>query len=247
MSIGLSDSLGSVPASPAAWRWRRDRLFFTGMAVAAAITVFAGFAPTYFLSGMYGAPALSPLLHLHGALFSSWILLLVSQTTLVAVRRTDVHRRLGVAGGVLAVTMTAVGLVVAVAAARRGATVPGLSPLTFLVIPFGSVVVFPSLVGAALVSRRRPEAHKRLMLVATAELLTAGVGRLPGLSAGGPLAFFAATDVFILALWIYDFTTRGRVHPASLWGGLFFIASQAVRHAIGGTGAWLAFAGWLIR
>ena len=53
--------------------------------------------------------------------------------------------------------------------------------------------------------------------------------------------------MFILALWIYDFTTRGRVHPASLWGGLFFIASQVVRLAIGGTGAWLAFAGWLIR
>jgi hypothetical protein len=233
--------------SPAARRWKRDRLFFTGLAVAAAVVTFAGFAPTYFLAGLYSAAPLSPMLHVHGALFSSWILLLVAQTTLVAVRRTDLHRRLGVAGATLAATMTVVGLLVAMAAARRGATVPGLSPLTFFIIPFGSVIVFPALVGAAIALRRQPEAHKRLMLIATAELLTAAIGRLPGMGAGGPPAFFAATDLLIVTLCTYDFTTRGRVHPATMWGGLFLIGSQVGRLAIGGTGAWFAFAGWLIR
>jgi hypothetical protein len=72
------------------------------MAIVAALTVFVGFAPTYFLKALFGAPSLSPLLHVHGLLFTSWIVLLAAQTALVAGRRTDVHRRLGLAGGVLA-------------------------------------------------------------------------------------------------------------------------------------------------
>ncbi len=65
--------------------WRRDRLFFTGMAVAAAVVTFVGFAPSYYLKTTYGGPALAPLLHLHGALFTSWIVLLVAQTSLVGI------------------------------------------------------------------------------------------------------------------------------------------------------------------
>jgi hypothetical protein len=75
-----------------------DRRFFTGLAVAVALSVFAGFAPTYYLKGLYGTRALSPFLHFHGMLFTSWILLFVTQTALVAAKRTDLHRRLGIVG-----------------------------------------------------------------------------------------------------------------------------------------------------
>ena len=54
---------------------RRERLFYTGMAVAFMITVFAGFAPTYFLRPYFDARPLLPLLHLHGFVFTSWIVL----------------------------------------------------------------------------------------------------------------------------------------------------------------------------
>src|SRR3954452_17406186 len=97
-----------------------DRRVFTGFAAAAPFSVFVGFAPTYYLKGLYGTRVLSPLVHGHGMLFTSWILLSVTQTTLVAARRTDLHRRLGIVGGVLAVTMLAVGTAVAIAAAKRG-------------------------------------------------------------------------------------------------------------------------------
>src|SRR3712207_2906720 len=82
---------------------RRERMFYTGMAVAAAAVVFAGFARTYYLKPYFGTPSLTPLLHLHGVLFTSWIVLFVVQTTLVAVRRVNVHRRLGAVGGAVAV------------------------------------------------------------------------------------------------------------------------------------------------
>jgi hypothetical protein len=61
----------------------------------------------------------------------------------------------------------------------------------------------------------------------------------------GPPAFFAATDLFLAAIVIYDFTTRGRIHPATLWGGLFLIASQPLRLAIGFSAPWASWVGWL--
>jgi hypothetical protein len=244
MSNGSSVAgTGPVVPSWAAARWQRDRWFFSGMAVVAAAVVFAGFSRTYYLRSIFGRPELSPLLQLHGALFTSWILLLVTQTTLVAARRTDIHRRLGVAGGALAAVMTVLALIVSIDGARRGAAVPGTDVLSFLAIPLGTVIVFPVLVGSALVMRRQPDAHKRLMLIGTTELLSAGVGRLPGIT--GAFGFFGFTDFFIVALWAYDYLTRGRVHPAALWGGLFLVASQVLRVAVSGTDAWLAFAAWI--
>lgn len=221
-------------------RWRRERLFFTGISAAVAGAIFVGFAPSYYLKAAYGGPALPGLVHLHGFLFTLWIVLLIAQTSLIAVHRTDLHRRVGIGGAVLAAIMTVVGLATAIGAVRRGAFDAG-----FLVVPMGSVIVFPALVGAALVLRKQTAAHKRLMMIATAELLTAGVGRLPVVREWGTLGFYAVTDVLVLALLVYDIATRRRPHPATVWGGLFFIASQPLRMAIGSTAAWLAFAGWL--
>ena len=234
--------------------WRRDRRFFTGMAVAALVTVLAGFAPSYYLKAVFGrptvsgAPVLSPLLHLHAAVFTAWIVLFLVQTRLVAARRVDVPRRLGVAGGALALAMVAVGLTAAIDSARRGATIAGGPPaLVFLAVPVADLVIFSTLVGGGLYFRRRPDTHRRLMLVSTISILTPAIARLPGVIAGGPLAFFALTDLFVVAGLVYDKATRGRVHPAFWWAGGLLLASQVGRLAISGTSAWLAFATWLTR
>src|SRR5579872_3350000 len=71
---------------------RTDRIFFLGMALASAVMLYVGFLPSYF--GRSAAlPSLSPLYQLHGALFTAWIALLVVQASLVAGRRTDIHRK----------------------------------------------------------------------------------------------------------------------------------------------------------
>jgi hypothetical protein len=222
------------------------RMFFAGLAAAAAVTVFAGFAPTYFLKQIYAAPPLSGLLHVHGAVFSSWIALLIVQTVLVTTRRVEVHRRLGIAGGVLAAGMTVLAYLVSVDAARRGSTIPGMSPLAFLAIPFATVVVFPAIVGAALWYRRRPDVHKRLMVVSTAELLPAAVGRLPFMLNAGPVGFFGGADLVIVAMALYDYVTLRRLHPATLYGGLFILASQVARVLVTASPAWTSFAQWLL-
>lgn len=77
---------------------RRERLFYIGMALVILVTVFAGFSRSYFLKAQFGTPPLSTLLRVHGLVFTSWILLFLAQTTLVAARRTDIHRHRGKTG-----------------------------------------------------------------------------------------------------------------------------------------------------
>jgi hypothetical protein len=244
VSEGLAlGTVATVGYSKAPGRSRRERLFFSGMAIAFAVVVFVGFAPTYYLRTLYDQPALPSLVHLHGALFSAWILLLVVQTRLVAMKRTDLHRTLGVAGGALAVLMLIVAYFVAISAARRTAQIPG--QLQFLIVPVGALIVFPVLVGAAFLLRRRADFHKRLILLATIELINAAVDRLPGVFAAGLAPFYPGTDLFLLALVVYDGVTLRHLHPATLWGGLFLVAMQALRVSLMDTSVWLAVATWL--
>lgn len=236
-----------MQATPAITRRRRERWFYISMAIAAVITVFAGFAPTYYLRPYYNTAPLMPLLHLHGIVFTSWLALFLVQTTLVAAHRTDIHRRLGILGGVIAAFMVLLGFTTAVIRASQGATpIPGVSPLSFLVVPLGDIFVFAILVGAGFYYRRRPDVHKRLMLLATISILAAAIARLPlAIMQAGPPAFFGFTDVFVLACIVYDLITLKRVHRATVFGAILIIASQPLRLMLGGTHAWLAFAGWL--
>jgi hypothetical protein len=235
-----------MQAAPAI-RKRRERVFYIAMSIALVITVFAGFSRTYYLRPYFTTAPLMPLLHLHGVVFSSWLVLFVVQTTLVAAHRTDIHRRLGVFGGVIASLMVLIGGITAVIRASQGATpVPGISPQAFLVIPLGDITVFALLIAAGFYYRRRPDVHKRLMMLATISILAAAIARLPfAIMQAGPPAFFGLTDVFILVCVAYDLVTLKRVHRATILAGLLIIASQPLRLMLGGTHLWLTFASWL--
>ncbi|MEP6708286.1 MAG: hypothetical protein ABJC05_12240 [Pyrinomonadaceae bacterium] len=233
--------------TPALTRRRRERWFYIGMSIAVVITVFAGFAPTYYLRPRFTTTPLMPLLHLHGFVFTSWLALFLIQTTLVAAHRTDIHRRLGIAGGVIGVLVVIVGVITAVVRTSQNATpLAGTAPLAFLVIPLVDMLIFAILVGAGFYFRRRPDIHKRLMLLATISILAAAISRLPfAFLQAGPPAFFALTDVFIVVCILYDLITLKRIHRATALATLLIVASQPLRLMIGGTHAWLAFAGWL--
>ena len=227
---------------------RAERLFFIGMSVAFALTVFGGFARTYFLRSHFDPTPLIPLLRLHGLVFTSWLVLFLVQTTLVATKKTQMHRRLGIAGAVIAALMLIIGTTTAIIRAKIFQPPPGSpSPLVFLTVPLGDMLVFAVLVSSAFYFRRKPDIHKRLMLLATIGILPAAIARLPFafMQQGGPLAFFGLTDLFILPCVIYDIVTRGRPHRATLMAGTFIILSHPLRLLIGGTGAWLAFATWI--
>lgn len=119
---------------------RYDNYFFSGMAFLILITVFIGFARTYFLAGVFRAPLPNLLIHIHGVVFSSWILLLITQTLLVSDGRVDVHRRLGLFGFGLACLMVILGVLAASNSLGRGFAPPGsgFDPRTFYAIPLAA-------------------------------------------------------------------------------------------------------------
>ena len=227
-------------------RGGRDRSFHTLVAATAAAVVFAGFARSYYLKLWFGTPELPALRHVHGLVMTSWFALYIIQARLIAVRRVDLHRRVGVAGAVLAALVVIFGVMTGIDAARRGAS-PGPPPLVFLVVPLVDMVVFTTLVTAGLWLRRRTDYHRRLILLATLSMLAAAIGRIPleVIRAGGPLAYFGLTDLFILICVAWDTKVHRRLHPAFGWGALLVIASHPLRLLLGGTDLWMRFATWL--
>jgi hypothetical protein len=239
---------GTITIRRRALPWRADRVFYTAVAIAVVGAVFAGFARTYYLRSSFQATSLPLYLEVHGLVFSTWIGLFLAQTTLVAAHRTDIHRRLGWAGAGLATIMVVVAVTAAIFSGQREVLAGhGDQARTFLAVPMFSMLVFPILVAGAVYYRRYPDAHKRLMLLATLSIIDAAIARWPFAWISTTWwAYYALADVFVAVAIAYDLVANGRVHRAYLWGGLLIVSAQAARELIGPTGAWHAFARALI-
>jgi hypothetical protein len=221
---------------------RNDDAFYAGASLAIVVAVLVGFAPTYYLRSYFHAAPLPLLLRVHGFVFTGWILLFVTQTSLIAGRRIDLHRRLGSVGAVLAGLLVVLGLTAAIVSARRNFAADNSGALTFLPIPSGDMLVFCVLAATGIYYRRRSDVHKRLMFLATISILDAAFARWPLAIVADGTRSFAAADLFIVAALIHDVVSHRRLHPANIWGGLLIVASQPLRLAIAGTGTWLAIA-----
>jgi hypothetical protein len=233
-------------------RLTKERLFYSGMALLIFTLVVVGFAPTWFLRGFVPAARplhpMTPLVMLHGTLFTSWILLFVTQAGLISARQHKLHMKFGLATVGLGATMVVVGLLTAAGQVIRGTSPPGIARLSFFAIPFGDMLVFSGLVAGGFFTRRDPQSHKRLMLCATALMLQPGVGRMDflplflGEETTAILAFVLATP-----LLVWDFVQRGRPHKATLIGLAALGGEQLVRIAIWRTEAWLSVAARIVR
>jgi hypothetical protein len=108
------------------------------------------------------------------------------------------------------------------------------------------MVTFGTLVTAGVAMRRRGAHHKRLMLLASVAILTPAMARLPfdAIRAGGPLVFFALTDLVILACIAFDTVRNRRLHPVFAAGFVFVVVMQVGRLALTRTDAWMSFARW---
>jgi hypothetical protein len=227
-----------------------EHAFFVTMTVAMSATVLVGFARSFFLRPLFPAwpsPG-EPIFYVHGAVFASWFALLVAQTSLVATGRLRLHRRLGVLGAAIAAAMVALGTVGGLIAAHRPTGFVGIPvpPLVFLVVPIFDMATFAALIVLAIRKRGDPQSHKRLVLIASINLLTAAVARWPVINGTGVLVYFAVTDLFLVPLIVWDLRSRGRLQPVTLWGGGWLVASQPLRLVIASTPAWMAFAHWAV-
>lgn len=225
---------------------QRDRLFFSGIALLVLIAVLVGFARTYFLAGVFWANLANAMVHVHGALFTLWIALLVTQVALVASHRTRWHMRLGIAGMFLAPLMVITGFATLIAAIkRRFAPPPVLRIITAQDILL--LCLFAFLIAWAFLARRDAATHKRLILCATFLIIIPAIARWPivGDIAQNPVPFFTFVNSFPALLVVYDLWTRRSLHRATICGVVLIIAVQLVipvlaqSALIGGTIAWL--------
>lgn len=225
---------------------RYDHLFFSLMSVLIAVSVFIGFAPTYFLAGAFRAHLPSPVIHVHAVLFISWILLLIVQTSLVSARRVDVHKRLGIFGFFLACLMVLAGLLAGTNSLARNFAPPGITPLTFYVVPVTDMFCFAVLIFFAFRYRATPAVHKRLILIATISLLTAAFVRfhLPILFLNINHAALASYS-FLALLIAYDLWSTRKLQRVTLLASAFVVFVQFGRLPFSQTHLWQSFAAWV--
>lgn len=226
---------------------RFDNLFFIGMALLIMGTVFLGFAKTYFLAGVFRAPLPNLLIHIHGAALTCWMLLLITQISLVSAGRVDIHRKLGIVGFSLACLMVVLGTLAAANMLARGEP-PFADAKAFYAVTLLDMVLFATMVLFAFRTRRDSGSHKRLILLATIGLLDAAFCRWPFalFRANVPMTFLFLY-IFILILAAYDMWSMRRVHRATLWGGIFVIFMHEISLPLGKTIAWQEFAAWAQR
>lgn len=231
-----------APASRA-----QEHRFFSGLALAMLGLTVIGFSRTYFLVPQLGLPAdtlpYTPLVHAHAAAAFGWCVLFVVQTWLVASGRTPRHRRLGLFGVVMYVALVLLGPFVAVnSTARYGATP---DELAFLAVSTGNIVAYTLLFGAALLWRKRPDVHKRLMLLGMVAMLTAPFGRL--LPFPYLLNHVAGPGLVVVALAWWDLRAHGRLHSVTRYGGPAILLWEVLPNAYMTSAWWLSTAQWLVR
>jgi hypothetical protein len=241
---------------------RVERWFFIGVGLLMILLNFTAFGPSIVdPSGRKMPLPFTPLVAAHVAVSTAFLLVFLAQATLVAIGRTDVHRRLGIFGAVLAAMLILLSYFALVGEARRGFDLSGdLSSLpappgaevASTMSPVVQLVLFAILFGAALCFRHRPEVHKRLILLAVLGILsqppmTHVITHWPALRPWAPLLFPLSSAVFLAPSAIHDKVVNGRVHPVSIWVPIaVFVVQVAFFAVFAATPIWGAIAKWLV-
>jgi hypothetical protein len=228
--------------------WARDRAahFYLGMAWTGAAAAAAGFSTTYFIPLATGRLAVPAIAHVHGLLFFSWIALLVAQAFLVRTGRTRLHRRIGWAAVPLALAMAASGMGVGIHAVGRDLAVIGEASYSQLVGVVTSMAFLLAYVGIAIAMRKRPDWHKRMILLATIAILWPAWFRfrhfLPWIPNPDILLAVVLADSLVAAAMIRDRLVLGRVHPAYWIFGTALVGEHVLEAVFYDTAPWRASA-----
>jgi hypothetical protein len=246
MAIGAA--VGSEVLESRKTKSNYDHRFFLGMTILIAVIVFIGFARTYYLAGVFHPrPLPSVIVHVHGAVATCWILLLVVQASLISGHHQTAHRRLGIFGFFVAVSMILLGVLAARESILiQGRKAPGFDALSFFAIPFSEIVGFAGPVMFAFAMRRKASVHKRLILIGTIAMMTAALGRWPvAFLLHKPLPAMLCSYSLLAILALYDLFSTRRLQPVTILGSAFVILVELMSYPVGPTAAWHIFASWL--
>ncbi len=224
--------------------------FFFWMTVVMTLFIFSGFGLTYWVPMTSGTLApLPPIVHLHGLFFFGWMVLLVVQSVLINTKNVQLHRSLGTFGIALGTGVLLLGTLLTVLSAGLGGPDPSPSAGTLNYLSVVAVLSFGVLFTLAMRNTRKPEAHKRLVLFATINLLPPGINRLYMVSLGLTdvplLATYLTLDALALAMLVHDWRTAGRIGAASVIGAAFVFGPQLLYPVIAHSAAFASFTGML--
>jgi len=206
-----------------------SRYFYLCMALVMAGLVVWGFSHTINASLIHANPPRPLLLWIHGSAFAAWIVLFIAQSSLVRVRKVSVHRTLGWFGAGLAAVMVVLGITIAVIMTRFDTAVlhqKGVAP--FLSIPFEDMIIFGGCMALAIYWRRKPDYHRRLVFIATCQLMDAAIGRFDFWFNHN--LYYPGLDLLIVAGMVRDWIVDGRVNKVYLYAlpALIVLQSGAV-------------------
>ena len=225
---------------PAQHPW--DRNFFLIMIGFAWVAILSGFINDIIIINAEGRLHFPWVVHIHAAIFFAWLLLFSIQVLLIRKKNIQLHKRLGIAGAVLAVFVFIFGIMTALVSENVKFGTKFSDP-SFVSVMLGDMLVFAGLATAGIALKKNPSAHKRLILIATLILTDAGFGR--GISIwlssflGKPYWEYSNyVDAFwpffvrqlscpftlIILVGVYDLITRKKLHPSYVWALIFALS-----------------------
>lgn len=210
--------------------------------------VFTGFGLTYIGPSITGTrPPDSPIVHLHGAAFFSWMALLVVQSLLVNVRKVAWHRSLGTFGIAIGTLVVVMGVAITIASASltrlqgAGAQVFYLS----VTAPPSFALLFILAIRAA----KRPAVHRSLILIATVSVLMPGINRVyqAGLGVAGVpfVATYLTMDAFLAAILWAEWRATRSISRTTLFGAGWVVLVELLLWPVSQADWWRPFVFWL--
>ena len=228
----------------------RNRFYFS-IALTIALLVTIAFTRTFYARPLFDLPPLPTLMQVHGAVFTAWMVLFVVQVRLIAAHKVQTHRKLGIAGALLAAAVVAVGVMTAFESSL--ATRPramGLTSPQFVLVPLSAIAFFAVFVALGIAYRKRAALHKRFMVLAMLAVLGPPVARLMVLAGAQNYFLFIQTTVpavFVAWCLIADWRKNHIVHPVFAIGGGLLVVSWPLRVMFAQSDAWAVASGWIVR
>ncbi len=216
-----------------------DRYFYFFMSLLIAVTVVYGFSHTVGNNLFHPAVPRPTVLSFHAAVFSGWVVFFFFQSALIRTHNVRLHRLTGWLGAALGAAIPLVGIPTAITMTRFHLhQLHESDGAAFILVPFFDVTCFTIAFWLALYWRKKPEFHRRLVLIATCALTAAAFGRFPA-SILPPIAFYAGVDALILLGVVRDFIVNRRVHKVYACAlPALMVCQFAVMHTVVTNAAW---------
>jgi hypothetical protein len=227
------------------------RQFHSRVAITLAAIVFLAFTRNYWAPLTMGTLDLPRAIHVHAVVAFLWMLFFAVQTTLVANGRVTRHRELGLLGISMATALVITGLVATTVSLKAGLAGPKPEFARLAnVLGIFAMTLFSLFITLALANIRKPELHKRFMVLATFSILQAAIARLiqliPAISFPQRTTLGAVVvDVLLLVVIAIDARLHRRLHPVYVWGFALLVTAQVSRILVLKTEWWTRFGNWL--